>query len=67
MKQFNYYSSEFSQLIDSEYFKSIKVYDGTGTSTKQLDLNLDSIPVLMKFLSKELKKLTDKDKKEGKK
>lgn len=53
----NYYKLELKQLKDSEYFKSITVSDGQGARTKNLDLNNTSIPVLIKFLENELKRL----------
>ena len=59
MKKFNYYQSELSQLEDnSGYFKTIIVSDGFGQSTKTLDLNKESIDVLVKWLKKERFKLS---------
>ena len=52
----SYYKNELNRLKDSEYFKSVKLFDGNGENTKQMDLNSESIPVLIEFLQKELKK-----------
>jgi hypothetical protein len=52
-----YHREQLIKLKKSEYFKSIKVFDGEGNSTKQLALNVESIPVIIKFLEKELKQL----------
>ena len=62
MNKFNYYESQLKNLENGEYFKSIKVFDGNGNSTKQLDLNKESIPVIIEFLTQELVKLKLKDK-----
>ena len=54
MKTFNYYKHELEQLKNSEYFKSIKLFDGIGNNTNQMNLNVESIPILIKFLEREL-------------
>lgn len=63
MRKYNYYESELTKLKTSEYYKSIQVLDGQGNTTKHLDLNIESIPVLLKFLSIELKRLSQKENK----
>lgn len=54
---FNYYDVELKRLENSENLKSVKVYDGLGHSTNQLDLNTESIVVLIEFLNSELERL----------
>lgn len=50
-KEWNYYESQLKELnTKSEYPLSIKLFDGEGGNTKQLDLNEESIPVLIEFL-----------------
>jgi hypothetical protein len=47
----NYYKNQLAKLKpDGEYPVSLKLYDGQGSSTNQMDLNTDSIPVLIEFL-----------------
>lgn len=53
----NYHKDQLNRLVDCDYFKSIKVFDGSGNSTKQMDLNSESIPALIEFLKKEQKRL----------
>jgi hypothetical protein len=53
----SYYEGELKRLIDGGYNKSIKIFDGEGNHTKQLDITEDSIAVLIEFLKNEKKKL----------
>lgn len=47
----NYYKNQLSKLnLDQEYPTSLKIFDGHGKSTNQMDLNTESIPVLIEFL-----------------
>jgi len=56
-KEFNYYESQLSKLKpESEFPTSIKIFDGEGNQTNQMDLNAESIPVLIEFLNKKLTK-----------
>lgn len=55
--KFSYYKDQLTKLQDSEFNKSLKLSDGIGNQTNSLGLNLESIPVLIKFLENELKKL----------
>ena len=53
MKKNLYYELQLAKLIDTEYYKTIKIFSGTIVNThdtNQLDLNIDSIPVIIKFL-----------------
>jgi hypothetical protein len=48
----NYYKDQLKKLnIDSEYPLSIKIFDGQGNTTNQLDLNKESIQALKMFIS----------------
>ena len=63
MKKNLYYELQLAKLIDTEYYKTIKIFSGTIVNThdtNQLDLNIDSIPVIIKFLKLELKTLKGK-------
>lgn len=60
MKKFNYYESQLEKLKESEYPMSIKLYDGKGNQTNQIDINIKSIPVLLKFLQNKAKVLKKK-------
>jgi hypothetical protein len=51
----DYYKDQLKRLKNGEYQKSLKLFDGNGNATNQMDLNIDSIPVLIQFLQKELK------------
>lgn len=60
----NYYKAELGRLEEKladtdapDYCKAIKVWDGFGSSTKTLNLNAESIPVLIEFLQAELVRL----------
>lgn len=53
----NYYVNQLEQLKDSEYYKTIKLVDSFGNTTKVLNLNSDSIPVLISYLKKELERV----------
>lgn len=64
MDKFNYYQDQLNRLKDVEYFKSVKVFDGNGEHTKQMDLNIESIPTLIEFLTKELTRLQSLDTKD---
>lgn len=56
--EYNYYTRQLSSLKnDPIYYKSIKVADQSGNTTNYLDLNLDSIPEIIKFLKAEQKRL----------
>jgi hypothetical protein len=59
MKQFNYYQSQLDNLTDSEYNKNaiLVLSDGQGNKTNNLCLNVESIPILISYLKKELKRL----------
>lgn len=57
--KFNYYADQLAKLKPSEYPQSVKFWDGLGSNTNQIDLNLESIPELIKHLKtieKQLKK-----------
>ena len=57
----NYYKNQLSKLnLDQEYTTSLKIFDGHGKSTNQMDLNTESIPVLIEFL-KSLRDTLNKD------
>ncbi len=61
-KKFNYYQSELERLVfDPTYNTSIKIFDPSGVSTKQLDLTLESIPVLIKYLEAEKQRLLKRE------
>jgi hypothetical protein len=49
----SYYASELKALKDGNFPKSVKIFDGEGNQTKQLDLNAESIPVLIEYLKRE--------------
>jgi len=51
-----YCKSQLDQLQNTDFYKSIKIYDSAGNSTKILSLNSESIPVFITFLKKELKR-----------
>ena len=54
----NYYSNQLKRLEhDPDFFKTVKLHDSNGNATKNMDLNLDSIPVLIAFLKTELARL----------
>ena len=53
----NYYKKELDNLKNTEYYKSIIITDNSGQKTKNLDINLESIPEFIKFLKKEEKRL----------
>lgn len=59
MKQykFNYYKSELANLVDSETNKNVKISDSICGATKILDLNVESIEVLIGWLKLEQKRL----------
>jgi len=52
-----YHKDQLNKLIDVEFNKSVVVFDGSGNKTKQMDINLESIPILIEFLKKEEKRL----------
>lgn len=52
-----YYKDQLNKLVNSEWFKSLKIFDGSGNSTHQMNLNTESIPILIEFLKKEQKRL----------
>ncbi len=57
----NYYTDELNRLESNDKFSmKVKVFDSFGRSSICLDLNLESIPELMKFLNRELKRLKRK-------
>ena len=53
----NYYKNQLDRLTETEFFKSLKVYNGDGKNTNQMGINLESIPVLIDFLKTEEKRL----------
>lgn len=55
-KPFCYVQSELDRLTHSEYAKQVILLDGTGTTTKTLNINTTSIPILIRFLKNELKR-----------
>ena len=60
MKQFNYYELELERLQDNDDLpKSLIVYDGMGGKTKQLNITLESIQVLIDFLLDEQERLQE--------
>ena len=63
MKLSIYYKTELARLKDSKNIKSIKLFDGLGNSTKEFNLNTDSLPLVIEFLQTELKTFKRKVKK----
>lgn len=60
MRKFNYYKDQLDRLKpDNKQHQSIKLFDGQGNSTNQMDLNLESIDVLLKYLQKEKQRIKD--------
>lgn len=60
--EYNYYKEQFLMLtndphINFGYFPSIVIYDNRGNKTKQVDLNLESIPLLIDQLKRLAKQL----------
>jgi len=56
--KYNYYKSELNRLKDStENYKAVMFNDGKGERTHYLNLNQESIPIIIKSLEKELKRL----------
>lgn len=53
----SYYKKELETLKNSEYFKTVILSDGIGNKTRNLNLNAESIPEVIEFLKKELKRL----------
>lgn len=53
----NYYKNQLDGLEDSDYFKKIVISDSDGNRTKTMDLNNESIPVLIDFLNREAVRL----------
>jgi hypothetical protein len=53
----SYHQSQLKRLMPSEYNASVKVFDGNGNSTNQMDLNQESIPILIKYLEAKLEDL----------
>lgn len=55
-----YYENELKKLTpDNEYFQNLIISDSQGNKTKTLSLNIESIPVIMEYLSKEMQRLQD--------
>lgn len=52
----NYYKNQLDKIKDTEYFKTIIITDGEGNKTKNVSLNTESIPILIKYLDLELEK-----------
>lgn len=50
----SYYNDQLARLTDTNHFKSVKFADGLGESTKWMNLNEESIPVLIDYLKLEL-------------
>lgn len=49
----DYYSNELNRLkLDSIYSPKVQISDSEGNKTKTLDVNLESIPVLITWLKK---------------
>lgn len=58
--KYSYYKNELKRLVtDNEYNQSVIISDSQGNKTKTLSLNVESIPVIMEYLSKELQRLQD--------
>jgi hypothetical protein len=47
----SYYKSELKKIKLSEYPTSFQIFGGEGENTKQMNLTLESIKELRKFLS----------------
>lgn len=62
MRNFNYYKLELDRIQLTIYGPSIQVYDGEGKKTKNMDLTLDSIPEIRKFLDRIESELKEKEK-----
>lgn len=55
-----YYEAELKRLRPrTDDFCTVKLSDNDGTSTKTLNINAASIPVLIAFLNRELERLKD--------
>lgn len=53
-----YYQSELNRLtIDSEFLPTVKFTNGVGQGTKNLNLNNESIPIIIAWLKSIQKKL----------
>lgn len=57
----NYYKDQFRilEIENLEYFPQVVLYDGQGSKTKFINLNTESIPLLIKQLKKLEQKLKD--------
>lgn len=50
----NYYSGELNKLdVGSKHFVTVRFIDGDGTKTKTMNLTLESIPEIIRFLKAE--------------
>lgn len=50
----NYYEHELGKLQGSSYPFSVQLYDGLGNKTKTLDLNRESVPVIIEWMKKNI-------------
>lgn len=64
INNFNYYNDQLNKLTYVKYFKSVKIFDGNGGNTNQINLTDESIPILITFLTKELTRLQSLDEKD---
>ena len=51
----SYCTGELAKLKDSEYNKSVIIWDGYGNKTWEISLNEETIPILIRYLLEELK------------
>lgn len=56
----SYYKNQLKRLETSEFYKSIKLFDGQGNETNNMDLNLESLNDIIKYLRNEKIRLLNK-------
>lgn len=52
-----YYNRQFAKLEHSEFCKQVIILDGLGNQTNHLNISIESIPQIVRFLSKEAARL----------
>lgn len=53
----NYYKRQLERLKETDYLMAVKFVDGLGTQTNNMNLNKESIPVIIEWLLKLLKEV----------